>query len=140
MISDQPVNARIVDTGILADMLTAALRERPGIIRLEPTLRSTLTRLRDSPVHNLQKITRSGGTDSAGYTDSTARDGLRITISSGVVDLQVDVATDIAHCAVDAAEDAQTCAAQTIRKAGLTAGTIDVAILSIEGDRSRAIP
>lgn len=127
-MSDHPINARPVNHETLADALSQALLDVPGVLRLEPTLKSTFLRLRNASTHSLHKVTK---TEDAGI--AAARDGLHLTITGNEVNLIVELATDIAYSAVTTAEKAQQRATQTIEQAGLRARTIDIAILSIEG-------
>lgn len=126
-MSERPIIARPVNHETLADALSQALLDVPGVLRLEPTLKSTLARLRNASTHSLHKVTKTEEAATA------ARDGLHLTITGGVVNLIVELATDISHSAVTTAGKVQQRAAQTIEQAGLRAGTIDITILSVEG-------
>lgn len=126
-MSEQPIDSRPVDNDALADMLSRALQDLPGVVRLEPTLKSTITRFRSASVQGLQKMLKAEA-----VTAGVGRDGLHFRVTNGVVDLLVDVATDISHSAVSTAQAVQQCAAETINRAGLRPGIIDITILSIE--------
>lgn len=130
-MSEQPMTGAPVDHEALAAMISRALEDLPGVVRLEPTLKSTLTRMRSMSIRGVQKWTHSD-TEPA----STGRDGIYLTVAGSFAEVTVDLATDMSHSAVDTAKAAQHAAAEAIRKAGLHPGTIDVSILSIESTQS----
>lgn len=126
-MSDQPASGRPVDHETVAEMLERALMELPGVLRLEPTLKSTLTRVRSLSHRGVQKLIRSGA-----EAASTGRDGIHLRIDDGVAQLTIELATDISHSSVETAKTVQRVAAETIERAGLQPGSVDVSILSIE--------
>ncbi|WP_026531470.1 hypothetical protein [Arthrobacter sp. H41] len=138
MISDQPqespVEPRLVDLEAVADNLSAALAQLPGILRLEPTVKSMMNRLRALSLNSLHRTTGSGWQEPR----VVARDGLLLSAAGEILNVQIDVATDVAHPAVEVAETAQKRAAEIIRKAGLQVGSINVTILAIEGSPTPA--
>lgn len=126
-MSEQPTAGRPVDHETLAEMLERSLSETPGVIRLEPTLQSTMNRMRSISRRGVQKWI---GAD--GQTSSTGRDGIQVRIDNGVANLTIELATDISHSSVETAKAAQRAAVETIKRAGLLPGSVDVSILSIE--------
>ncbi|MBG6218242.1 hypothetical protein IWX75_002723 [Arthrobacter sp. CAN_A6] len=128
-MSEKSTESRVVDLDLVADALRVALLAEPGLLRLEPTIRSTLTRLKVSSSKAFHQRLRP---DSAEPTVSSS-DGLILTLADGVLNLQIDIATDISHQALGLAEKLQAIAAETIQRSGLTVGRIDLTILSIEG-------
>lgn len=132
MISDQPIEARVVDLEAMADMITESLRNQAGLVRLEPTVRSVIKRLKIASVNSIHQNLRSTSPDPTVAT----RDGLILSLTNGVVNLHIDIATDIGHPALGLAEELQAVAAETIQRGGLTVGHINVTILAIEGTPS----
>ncbi|KNH23064.1 hypothetical protein ACU18_00405 [Arthrobacter sp. ZBG10] len=127
MISDQPLDARVVNLDVLADALTAALLSQPGLLRLEPTVRSVMQKFKIT-----SKVLRQDTEAAGGQTSTATRDGLHITVDDGLVHVQADIATAIDHRALGLAEHAQEIIADTIRRNGLRVGGVDVTILAIE--------
>lgn len=128
-MSEPPLESRIVDLTLVTETLRASLIAQPGLLRLEPTVRSALKRLKISSVNALHQTLRP---ESAG-PDVATSDGLVLSLVDGVLNAQIDIATDIGYPALGLAERLQAVAAETIQRSGLTVGTIDVTILSIEG-------
>lgn len=122
MISDQPPHTRALDLDPIAESLSASLLELPGLVRLEPTVRSVVHRL---------KLTTEGGRQM-----SATRDGLQLTVAGDKIDVQADIATNVAHRALSLAESIQVLIAEKIHLTGLSAGRINVRILAIEGGPS----
>ncbi|WP_298252123.1 hypothetical protein [uncultured Arthrobacter sp.] len=133
-MSDEPAEATVVDLASVTRTLRTALLEQPGILRLEPTVHSTLTRLRASAVDSVQRRLRSED-DGPQHASS---DGLALSLADGLLTVQIDIATDIGHSALTLAETAQTLAARTIERSGFTVGSVAVTILSIEGGSAPA--
>ncbi|GAB3526735.1 hypothetical protein [Arthrobacter monumenti] len=127
-MSEQPTTGRPVDHETLAEMLERSLSEIPGVIRLEPTLKSTMTRMRSVSRRGMPKWASAEG-----QTASTGRDGIHIRIDNRLTNLTIELATDISHSSVETAKAAQQVAVETIKRAGLLPGSVDVSILSIEG-------
>ena len=131
-MSDQPLEARIVDLHLVAETLRTTLQAQPGLLRLEPTVRSTLKRLKISSVNAIHPTFRP---DSA-EPNVGASDGLILSLTDGILNAHIDIATEIGHPALGLAEQLQAIAAETIQRSGLTVGKIDITILSIEGPPS----
>lgn len=129
MTSDQPYDARVVDLDSIADTLSATLSRHPGVIRLEPTMRSVMTRWKVASVNQLHRNLRP---DNPGPTVTT-RDGLLLSLTDDVLTLHLDLATNISNPALGLAHETQEIAAEVIRASGLTVGHINVTILAIEG-------
>lgn len=127
-MSDEPAEATVVDLASVTRTLRTALLELPGILRLEPTVHSTLTRLRTSAVDSVQR--RLKPTNDGPHHASS--DGLVLSLADGLLAVQIDIATDIGHSALTLAERAQALAARTIERSGFTVGSVAVTILSIE--------
>ncbi|WP_026536489.1 Asp23/Gls24 family envelope stress response protein [Arthrobacter sp. H14] len=124
---EQPITGRAVDNETLAEMLERTISEIPGVIRLEPTLWSTLARVQAASRRGLQKWIRPGS-DAA----STGRDGIHLQVADDGAQVTIELATDIAHSSVDTAKKVQQAATETIERAGLPTQRVDVVILSIE--------
>ncbi|KNC18855.1 hypothetical protein AC792_09700 [Arthrobacter sp. RIT-PI-e] len=134
MISDQPLRARVVDLDLVVEQLRAVLLAEPGLVRLEPTVRSTVQRLKLMSVAVFQQTFRPAGEDPT----VSVTDGLTLSLTGTTVNVHIDIATDIAHPALVLSERLQAITAETIQRNGLTTGMIDVTILAIEGTpRSR---
>jgi hypothetical protein len=128
-MSENPIAWRLVDLDLVADTLRTALLAEPGLLRLEPTIRSTLTRLKVSSSRAFQQRVRPD----SGEPTTSSSDGLILTMTDGVLNVQIDITTDIEHQALTVAERIQATAAEIIQRSGLTVGTIDLTILAIEG-------
>ncbi|MHA7156312.1 hypothetical protein [Arthrobacter sp. TMN-50] len=128
-MSDQTVNGRLVDLEVMADMLAHSLGNQPGLLRLEPTVRSVMKRLKIASVNTLHQTLRSSSPDPIVAT----RDGMVLSLTEGVVNLHIDIATEVSHPALSLARELQAIAAETIQRGGLTIGHINVTILAIEG-------
>lgn len=127
-MSDQPIEARIVDLDTVAETLRTTLMAQPGLLRLEPTVRSTLKRLKISSVNALHQKLRPESTE----PDVSTSDGMILSLTDGVLNAHIDIAAEIGHSALGLAEQLQAIAAETIQRSGLTVGKIDITILSIE--------
>jgi hypothetical protein len=127
MTSEQPLQTQVADPETLADTLSAALTAHPGVVRLEPTLRSVINWWAPAVIDDLQKTLRP----SAQSTNVT-RDGLTLSLTDTGLNLQIDLATDISQSALELAHQAQALAAHLIEATGLTIGNINVTILAIE--------
>lgn len=123
-MAEKPVRGRLIDGGVIADLAIQAVRDTPGVLRLEPTLRNLLTGLGPRLGRNLP------GT--GGRVKTSRHDGVWATVRGGRADVQVDIATDIAFTALAVAEELQRRIRQRISLTGLEAGRIDVTILAIE--------
>ncbi|WP_434995185.1 hypothetical protein [Arthrobacter sp. Ld5] len=128
MTSEQHRPAQVADLDSLADAISAALVDHPGVVRLEPTVRSLIDRWTPEAFDQIHRSLRP-----AGSPPVVARDGLILTLADGVLDLKIDVATDISRSALDLAREAQEVAARLIRAEGIAVGRVDVSILAIEG-------
>ncbi|MHA7145575.1 hypothetical protein ACX80U_12750 [Arthrobacter sp. TmT3-37] len=123
------MDARVVDLDLVAENLRTMLLAEPGLLRLEPTVRSTLQRLKLASVAVVQQ------TFATSLDDPTVSvtDGLTLTLAGSVVNAHLDIATDLTHPALALSEKLQELTADTIERSGLLVGTINVTILSIEG-------
>lgn len=128
MMSDQPIEARIVDLETVAETLRTTLMAQPGLLRLEPTVRSTLKRFKISSVNALHQTLRPESTE----PDVSTSDGMILSLTDGVLNAHIDIAAEIGHSALGLAEQLQAITAETIQRSGLTVGKIDITILSIE--------
>jgi hypothetical protein len=127
MTSEQPLQTQAADLDTLADALSTALTAHPGVVRLEPTLRSVINRWTPAAIDDLQKTLRP-----AAQPSSVTRDGLILSLTDTGLNLQIDLATDIRQSALELARQAQALAARLIEATGLTIGYINVTILAIE--------
>lgn len=128
MTSEQPLQAQVTDLDALADALGAALAGHPGVVRLEPTVRSVVDRWTPAALDRLHRELRPAASPPA-----VTRDGLVLTLTDAVLEVQVDIATDLNGSALGLAREAQDLAAALVRAHGLTVGRVDVTILAIEG-------
>ncbi|WP_208739477.1 hypothetical protein [Arthrobacter agilis] len=131
MTSDQSLRASAVDLEALADTLSDALAAHPGVVRLEPTVRSVIDRWTPAAIDQMHRTLRP-----AARPPVVARDGLVLSMTDLVLTLQIDLATDIRRSALELAQEAQDLAGRLVQDAGLTIGSIDVTILAIEGART----
>ncbi|MHA7276507.1 hypothetical protein [Arthrobacter sp. HLT1-21] len=128
-MSDQAMEGRLLDLEVIADMLTESLGSQPGLLRLEPTVRSVMKRLKIASVNTFHQTLRSTSPDPIVAT----RDGMVLSLTDGVVNLHLDIATEVGHPALSLARELQAIAAETIQRGGLAVGHINVTILAIEG-------
>lgn len=135
-MSEQPLDARIVDLESISESLRTTLMTQTGLLRLEPTVRSTLKRLKISSVSALHQSLRPD----SGAPSVVTSDGLVLSLADGVLNAQIDIATDIAYPALGLAERLQAVTADVIQRSGLTLGAINITILSIEGSPDPAHP
>ena len=105
----------------LRDELAAAAAAVPGVARLEPTLRNALRRL-----HAGTTILRDG------RVARSAADGIELHRRDAVVDVHVDIVTDPDRSAALVARDVRQALADVIGRHSLQAGSLTVAVLSIE--------
>ncbi|WP_026549658.1 hypothetical protein [Arthrobacter sp. Br18] len=136
MISDQPLEPRLIDLDAVADSLSESLLQLPGIVRLEPTVKSMMNRLRALSLNSLHRNTGAVRQEPR----MAARDGLLLSASGEILNVQIDIATDVVHPAVEVAQIVQGRTTDIISKAGLQVGSINVTILAIEGSPSPASP
>lgn len=129
MISDEPLDAQVVDLNVLADTLTSALAGEPGLLRLEPTVRSLMNRVKSASTSSLRSSPRPSSKQPA----VAIRDGLVLSLSEGLVNVNADIATNIEFQALTVAANLQRAIAQLIQRSGHTVGTINVTILAVEG-------
>ncbi|MBG6225392.1 hypothetical protein IWX63_001964 [Arthrobacter sp. CAN_A2] len=129
MTSEHPSQARVVDLDSIAGTLSRVLGAHPGVVRLEPTMRSVMSRWKIASVNQLHKTLRP---DTASPTVAT-RDGLILSLTDGVLNVHIDVATNIGKPALGLAREVQDIAANLVQSSGLAVGRIDVTILAIEG-------
>ncbi|WP_394253230.1 hypothetical protein [Arthrobacter pityocampae] len=129
MTHEQPLDARIVDLDSIADTLSTTLGSHPGVIRLEPTMRSAMTRWKVASVEHLHRNLRHGTPSPT----VAIRDGLVLSFTDNVLTLDMDLATSISSPALGLARETQEVAAEVIRASGLSVGHINVTILAIEG-------
>lgn len=129
MMPDQPLAVQVADLDALADSLTSELMEQPGLLRLEPTVKSMIRKFKLGVV----APTQPGSGSSVGEPSAVTRDGLVLSVADDRVYVSADIATDIDHRALGLAEQLQLLIAQRIRDSGLTPGEIDITILAIEG-------
>lgn len=123
-MSDHPLEARLISRRLIADLAARTAIETPGVLRLEPTLKSFLTHLGTGTIQNLRR------TDIR--TTPARHDGVFVTVHNGIADVQLDIATDIAFAALNVAQAVREQIARTISHAGLIPGRIDISVLAIE--------
>ncbi|MCG2624373.1 hypothetical protein LVY72_20995 [Arthrobacter sp. I2-34] len=123
-MSERPLEARLINSDLVADLAARAALDTPGVLRLEPTLKNLLAHLGAGTAHILDR-TRTDSTP-------TRRDGVFATVHDGVADIHLDIATDIAYTALTVAQAVRVQIARAVSHTGLTPGRIDIAILAIE--------
>ncbi len=123
-MSDHPLEARLISHHLVADLAARTALDTPGVLRLEPTLKSLLTRLGTGTIQNLRR------TDTR--TTPARHDGVFVTVHSGIADVQLQIATDIDFAALNVAQAVREQIALTISHTGLTPGRIDISVLAIE--------
>ncbi|NOJ59787.1 hypothetical protein [Arthrobacter sp. 260] len=128
-MSDQPLVDQVADLDALADSLTSELMEQPGLLRLEPTVKSMIRKFKVSLVASTQPGSRAA----ASAPSTVTRDGLVLTVADDRVHVSADIATDVEHRALGLAEQLQALIARRIQDSGLAPGEIDITILAIEG-------
>ncbi|MBE0009630.1 hypothetical protein DXT87_07475 [Arthrobacter sp. AET 35A] len=121
--------AQVADLDALADSLTSELMEQPGLLRLEPTVKSMIRKFKVG----LVAPTQSGSRAAASAPSTVTRDGLVLSVADDRVHVSADIATDVEHRALGLAEQLQALIAWRIQDSGLTPGEIDITILAIEG-------
>ena len=129
MTSEQPFHARVVDLDSIADTLSTTLGSHPGVVRLEPTMRSVMTRWKVASVGQLHRALRP---ETLPPTVAT-RDGLVLSLTDGVLNLHIELTTNISKSALGLARETQEVAVEVIRASGLAVGHVDITILAIEG-------
>lgn len=108
-------------TDDLRDSLAAAASAVPGVVRLEPTLRNALRRLQVGSTVLLN-----------GRGARSAADGIELHRRVDVVDVHVDVVTDPCRPAAAIARDVRRALVEVLAHHDLHAGSIGVAVLSVE--------
>ena len=114
----------------LSEQVAATVLATPGIIRLEPTLRSALRRLAGGAA---ERVVGAGAAERAA-TDQLV--GVRLVAS--LVDVTVDVVTSSTVPARVTAELVQQRIVALLADAGLQPGAVTVTVLSVERDRAGA--
>lgn len=123
-MSDHPLEARLISRRLVADLAARTALDTPGVLRLEPTLKSLLTHLGTGPIQNLRRT----GT----HTTSARHGGVFVSVHNGIADVQLDIATDITFAALNVAQAVREQIARTISHTGLIPGRIDISVLAIE--------
>lgn len=100
----------------LIALLAAAALDTPGVIRLEPTLKNALRRLK--------------GGDLSG---DTGPDGITVVTNDGTTTITIDIAVSSDACALDTASALHQGARQVLQTGGWHNATVRVNVLSIEG-------
>ncbi|MGI3779882.1 MAG: hypothetical protein ACRYG2_03815 [Janthinobacterium lividum] len=108
-------------TDELRDGLASAAEAVPGVVRLEPTLRNALRRLHVGSTVLLN-----------GRGARSAADGIELHRRADVVDVHVDIVTDPTRSAAAVARDVRRALAGELGRKQLRAGSITVAVLSVE--------
>ena len=108
-------------TDELRDALAAAATAVPGVVRLEPTLRNALRRLHVGSAVLLN-----------GRGAHSAAEGISLHRRVDVVDVHVDLVTDPTRPAADTARDVRRALVAELGSRQLRAGSIAVAVLSVE--------
>ncbi|MET4097699.1 hypothetical protein [Arthrobacter sp. UYCu712] len=123
-MSERPLEARLISSDLIADLAARTALDTPGVLRLEPTLKNLLTRLRKGTIQNLRRADTR--------TTPGRHDGVFVTVHNGIADVQLDIATDIAFAALSVAQAVREQITRAISHTGLTPGRIDISVLAIE--------
>ncbi|MGM0929385.1 MAG: hypothetical protein ACQEXN_06730 [Actinomycetota bacterium] len=123
-MSERPLEPRLINSDLVADLAARAALETPGVLRLEPTLKNLLAHLGSGAAQILGR----NRVDST----PTRRDGVFATVRDGVADIHLDIATDIAYAALTVAQAVRGQITGALSRTGLTPGRIDIAVLAIE--------
>lgn len=107
----------------LCDGLAATVEATPGVIRLQPTLRNAVRRLRS---------TASGRLSTTEYITHTASEGITLTERGDVIDIQVEITARTGRSADLVALDVQNVLRAYILHEHRTPGVIRVAVLDLE--------
>ena len=108
-------------TDALRDALAGAAQDVPGVVRLEPTLRNALRRLQAGSTVLLN-----------GRGARSAADGIELHCRIDVVDVHVDLVTGPGRPAADTARDVRRALVAVLAQHDRRAGSIGVAVLSVE--------
>ena len=108
-------------TDALRDALAAATQDVDGVVRLEPTLRNALRRLHVGSTVLLN-----------GRGARSAADGIELHRRLDVVDVHVDLVTSGERPAADVAREVRRALVDVLVGHDLRAGSIGVAVLSVE--------
>ncbi|GAB2576280.1 hypothetical protein [Microlunatus antarcticus] len=108
-------------TDELRDGLAGAAEAISGVVRLEPTLRNALRRLHVGSTVLLN-----------GKGARSAADGIELHRRADVVDVHVDVVTDPTRSAAAIARDVRRALVDELATRRLRAGSVTVAVLSVE--------
>lgn len=111
----EPTTPPVTDTE-LRRLIAAAAGQTPGVVRLEPTLKSV--------IRDLSRPIRASGLE-----------GITLIRRADVVEVTVDIAVDPRHTALRVAMDLRHQIADCIRRERLTPGPVNVSVLAIEGGR-----
>lgn len=109
-----------IDHGHLLREAALAVLAVPAVLRLEPTLRSTLHRL------------QGGANPSRAEKATTVADGISLRRNGAVVDVHVDIAVSPQQPADLTAAAVQLALRSYLRSQQLTAGGITVAVRAVE--------
>lgn len=107
-------------TDELRTALATTTEEVPGVVRLEPSLRNALRRLRGTTVL------------ATGLRVRSSADGIELHRREDTVDVHVDVVTDLSRPAALTAREVRRALAGVVGDRGLRPGSLTVAVLSIE--------
>lgn len=123
MSSGQTPSARELRaaTDALRDDLAGTAQAVPGVVRLEPTLRNALRRLR---VGSTVLLNGSGA--------RSAADGIELHRRGDVVDVRVEIVTDTTRSAAATARDVRRALVDVLARHDLRPGSVAVAVLSVE--------
>lgn len=123
-MSDQPLQANLITSQLVASLAARTALETPGVLRLEPTVQGLLTWFGPAALQNLRSRRSETGT--------YRHDGVTATINNRTAHVHLDLATDIAYTALNVAENVQHRVQENIAHTGLIPGNIDITILAIE--------
>ncbi len=113
--SDSPSRPALDDDAALATEISDAVRNTPGVVRLEPTLSTA----------GLRGLYRRGPTD-----------GIQLVTRRGMVEVDINVATADSHQARAVAEDIDARVATLLYGLGCSQSSTSVNVLTVEATAS----
>jgi len=123
-VTDRPVTEVATGrTGRLRDGAAATVQAAPGVVRLQPTLRNAIRRIRSAADGRLPAI---------GDIVHTASEGITLAERGDVIDVQVEITARSDRSADVTALDVQDRLRTYVLSERLTPGVIRVAVLDLE--------
>lgn len=108
----------------LAAILADSVLSIPGVLRLEPSLRKSLSQM----VRRTQSKLPTGGTKSR----FGGADGILVSTRNGLTQVVMELSVDTHRCALDVVEEAQLRVIERLREHRHQPGPVTVSVLGIE--------